>query len=216
MIDLVGKASYRKIKGRAFDICVWRKVPSYFPTVLFLHSTVKTWGEQTESAPQGCLLIYTREIILTLMPKCLTNVYSGNVSDALKFTSIFSKHYLSINMWMRKESPRPLRCSWHLFLMSRDPVWIWIWYSWSQNAHTFKTAFRLRKIPGIFYLPETWFSFFMLREKGWDAQPSPPWGVLPHNGYKNKDLWVITPTLPSQGMRAKVLHTQTLPAFHPE
>ena len=48
----------------------------------FVRSTVGTWGEENESTLQGWLFIYTHEIILTVAPKCLTNVYSGNVTTA--------------------------------------------------------------------------------------------------------------------------------------
>lgn len=47
-----------------------------------VHSTVVTWGEENELTLQGWLLIYTHEIILTVVQKCLTNVYSRNVTTA--------------------------------------------------------------------------------------------------------------------------------------
>lgn len=47
-----------------------------------MRSAVETWGEENESTLLSCLLIHTREIILTVVPKCLTNVYSGNVTTA--------------------------------------------------------------------------------------------------------------------------------------
>lgn len=48
----------------------------------FVHSTVETRGDENESTLQDCLLIYACEIILTIVHKCLTNGYSGNVTIA--------------------------------------------------------------------------------------------------------------------------------------
>lgn len=158
MIDLVGKAFYRKIKaGLLTSPCGEMSL-----SVFLVHSCAvnsRNLGRANRSNIRGPPFNLHREIILTLIPKCLTNVYSGNVSGALKFTSIFLKHYLSINMWVRKE-PLPHQLSWHLLLMSQDLTWIW--YLCLQNVRAFKTAFPLRKILGILYLPETWLSFFML------------------------------------------------------
>lgn len=120
------------------------KGPLIFSFRTCVHSTVETWGEQTEALSEGCLLICTLEIILTPIPTCLTNVYSGNVSGALKFTSIFSKHYLSINMWVRKESPSFICCLDSFFWWAKQDL-AWIWYLWLQNVHTFKATFPLRK-----------------------------------------------------------------------
>ena len=39
---------------------------------------------------------------------------------------------------------------------------------------------------------------FILSAGAGNAQPSQPWGGLPHHGHKNKHLWLISPLLPSK------------------